>query len=79
MRCLAENVGEVGTIVVEKVKSLPKGHGLNTATGEYGDMIAMSVTDPAKVTATALRSAASVASLILVTNCSVVRKERDKK
>lgn len=73
MRCLAENIGIAGSIAVEKVRELPKGWGLNTATGEYGDMMEMGVADPAKVVATALQSAASVASLILVTNASVVK------
>ena len=72
MRCLAENVGLAGSLVVEKVKEMPAGSGLNTATGEFGDMMAMSVADPAKVATTALQSAASVASLILITNASVV-------
>ena len=48
--------------MVEKVKSLPKGEGLNCANGEYGNMIEMGVNDPVKVTRTALQSAASVAA-----------------
>ncbi len=68
---LAENAGYKGGIEVAKVAGLPQGHGLNCVTGEYGDMIAMGVADPAKVTCTALQAAASVASLILITNASV--------
>lgn len=71
MREIAKNAGFEGSVVVEKVKSLPKGQGLNSATGEYGDMIAMGVNDPVKVTRTALQSAASVATLILITDCTV--------
>ena len=71
MREIAKNAGYEGSVVVEKVKSLPKGHGLNSATGEYGDMVAMGVNDPVKVTRTALQSAASVANLILITEATV--------
>lgn len=71
MRKIASNAGFEGGVVVEKIKSLPKGHGLNSASGEYGDMIAMGVNDPVKVTRTALQAAASVAGLILITEASV--------
>ena len=63
MRAIAQNAGFEGSVVVEKVKSLPKGEGLNCANGEYGNMIEMGVNDPVKVTRTALQSAASVAAL----------------
>jgi chaperonin GroEL len=71
MRVIAQNAGYEGSVVVEKVKGLPKGEGLNSATGEYGDMIKMGVNDPVKVTRTALQSAASVAGLILITEASI--------
>ena len=71
MRVIAQNAGYEGSVVVEKVKGLPKGEGLNSATGEYGNMIAMGVNDPVKVTRTALQSAASVAGLILITEASI--------
>lgn len=71
MREIAKNAGFEGSVVVEKVKSLPKGEGLNSANGEYGNMIAMGVNDPVKVTRTALQSAASVANLILITEATV--------
>jgi chaperonin GroEL len=71
MRVIAQNAGYEGSVVVEKVKSLPKGEGLNSATGEYGNMVEMGVNDPVKVTRTALQSAASVAGLILITEASV--------
>ena len=67
MRAIAQNAGFEGSVVVEHVKALGKGEGLNCATGEYGNMIAMGVNDPVKVTRTALESAASVAALILIT------------
>ena len=71
MRAIAQNAGFEGSVVVEKVKSLPKGDGLNCATGEYGTMIEMGVNDPVKVTRTALQSAASVAALILITEATI--------
>ncbi len=71
MRTIAQNAGFEGSVVVEKVKGMKKGEGLNCANGEYGDMIAMGVSDPVKVTRTALQSAVSVAGLILITECSI--------
>ena len=56
MRAIAQNAGYEGSVVVEHVKGMGKGEGLNCATGEYGNMIAMGVNDPVKVTRTALRS-----------------------
>lgn len=71
MRTIAANAGYEGSVVVEKIKGLPEGQGLNSATGEYGDMIKMGVIDPVKVSRTALQNAASVASMILITEASV--------
>ena len=71
LRSIATNAGFEGSVVVEKVKGLKVGEGLNCANGEYGDMIKMGVNDPVKVTRTALQSAVSVASLILITEATV--------
>lgn len=71
MRAIASNAGYEGSVVVEKVKGLPVGEGVNFANGETGNMIAMGVNDPVKVTRTALQSAASVAALILITEATV--------
>ena len=71
VRTIANNAGYEGSVVVEKIKSLPAGQGLDSATGEYGDMIEMGVLDPVKVTRTTLQNAASVASLILITEATV--------
>lgn len=71
MRTIAQNAGMEAGIVIEKVKALPKGEGLNFASGEYGDMIKMQVSDPVKVTRTALQSAVSVAGLILITEATI--------
>jgi chaperonin GroEL len=71
VKTIASNAGYEGSVVVEKIKDLPKGQGLDSATGKYGDMIEMGVLDPVKVTRTTLQNAASVASLILITEATV--------
>ena len=68
---IAKNAGYEGAVVVDKVASLPAGQGLNSANGEWGDMIKMGVLDPVKVSRTTLQNAASVASLILITEATV--------
>jgi len=71
LKTIADNAGFEGSVVVEKVRSLPVGQGLNAATGEYGDLVKMGVIDPVKVTRTALQNAASIAALILITETTV--------
>ena len=71
MRAIAQNAGFEGSVVVEHVKGMAKGEGLNCANGEYGNMIEMGVNDPVKVTRTALQSAASVAALILIAEATI--------
>ena len=71
LRAISQNAGFEGSVVVDRVKSMAKGEGLNCANGEYGNMIEMGVSDPVKVTRTALQSAASVASLILITEATI--------
>lgn len=78
MREIARNAGFEGSVVVEKVKGMKKGEGINFANGEQGDMIAMGVNDPVKVTRTALQSASSVANLILITEATVNELPKDK-
>ena len=68
---IAQNAGFEGAVVVDKVASLPAGEGLNSYNGEWGNMIEMGVLDPVKVTRTTLQNAASVASLILITEATV--------
>ena len=77
VKTIASNAGYEGSVVVEKIKSLPKGQGLDSATGKYGDMIEMGVLDPVKVTRTTLQNAASVASLILITEATVSDEPKD--
>jgi chaperonin GroEL len=71
MKMIAANAGFEGSVVVEKVKGLKKGIGLNALTGEYGDLLKMGVIDPVKVTRFALQNAASIAALILITETTV--------
>jgi len=74
LRRISENAGQEGSVVVNAVKSLPKGHGFNAATGEYGDLVKAGVVDPAKVVRTALQNAASIAGLILTTEVLITEK-----
>jgi len=71
VRQIAENSGEEGSVVVNKIRDLKAGEGLNAATGEYGDLIAAGVIDPTKVTRSALENAASIAKNILVTEAVI--------
>ena len=77
LRWIAENSGLEGYVVTQKVAGLPVGHGLNAATGDYGDLIADGVIDPVKVTRSALANAASIAALVLTTETLVVEKPED--
>ena len=77
MRAIAQNAGFEGSVVVEHVKGMGAGEGLNCANGEYGNMIEMGVNDPVKVTRTALQSAASVAALILITEATINEIPKD--
>ena len=74
LKQIAENAGLEGGVVAEKVRELPVGQGLDAATGEYVDMIASGIIDPAKVTRSALQNAASIASLFLTTEVVVADK-----
>jgi chaperonin GroEL len=74
LKQIAENAGLEGGVVVEKVRELPAGQGLNAATGEYVDMIAAGIIDPAKVTRSALQNAASIAALFLTTEVVIADK-----
>lgn len=71
---IAENAGLSGDVVIDKVRSLPGGQGLNAATNEYEDLLAAGVTDPVKVTRSALQNAASIAGLFLTTEAVVANK-----
>ncbi|MEU3553584.1 chaperonin GroEL [Streptomyces fragilis] len=74
LKQIAVNAGLEGGVVVEKVRNLTPGHGLNAATGEYVDLIAEGIIDPAKVTRSALQNAASIAALFLTTEAVIADK-----
>ncbi|HLS73605.1 MAG TPA: chaperonin GroEL, partial [Actinomycetaceae bacterium] len=74
LKQIAINAGLEGGVVVERVRNLEQGQGLNAATGEYGDMLAAGINDPVKVTRSALQNAASIAALFLTTEAVVADK-----
>jgi len=76
---IASNAGLEGGVVVEKVRALDPGHGLNAATGEYVDMHKAGIIDPTKVTRSALQNAASIAALFLTTEAVVAEKPEKEK
>jgi len=79
-RQIASNAGYEGSVVVNNILSKKdKSYGFNAATGEYGDMMEWGIVDPAKVTRTALQNAASIGSLILMTEAVVAEKPEEKK
>ena len=79
LRQIAVNAGLEGGVVVEKVRGLKPGHGLDAATGEYVDMLKAGIIDPAKVTRSALQNAASIAALFLTTEAVVADKPEKEK
>ena len=74
LRQIARNAGLEGSVVVERVKELPDGEGLNVQTNEYGDLLEQGIADPVKVTRSALQNAASIASMFLTTEAVVADK-----
>jgi chaperonin GroEL len=79
VRQIAINAGFEGSVVVEKVRAGKDSFGFNAATGEYEDLVKAGVIDPKKVARTALQNAASVASLLLTTECAIAEKPEPKK
>jgi chaperonin GroEL len=77
LRQIATNAGIDGSIVIERVREGEGTFGYNAATDQYGDLIAQGVIDPAKVVRTALQNAASVAGLLITTECAIVDKTKD--
>ena len=79
LRALAQNAGVEGSIIVQEVKRRKGNEGYNVATGEYEDLVKAGVVDPKKVTRTALQNAASIAGLLLTTECLITEvPEKDK-
>ncbi|MGE5764524.1 MAG: chaperonin GroEL, partial [Mycobacterium leprae] len=79
LKQIAVNAGLEGGVVTEKVRHLQPGHGLDASTGEYVDMIASGIIDPAKVTRSALQNAASIAGLFLTTEAVIADKPEKEK
>jgi chaperonin GroEL len=79
LRQIAANAGLEGSVVVQKVKTLPQGQGLNAMTEEYVDLIAAGIVDPVKVTRSALQNAASIAGMVLSTNSLIAEKKEKSK
>jgi chaperonin GroEL len=78
LKRIAENAGQNGAIIAERVKEKPFNVGYNAATNEFVDMFEAGIVDPAKVTRSALQNAASIAAMVLTTECIVVDKpEKD--
>ncbi|MBI3947301.1 MAG: chaperonin GroEL, partial [Armatimonadetes bacterium] len=76
-RLIAWNAGQEGSVIVERIKHLPKGHGYDAAKGEFVDMVKSGIVDPAKVCRSALENAASIASMLLTTE-ALVAEEPEK-
>jgi chaperonin GroEL len=79
LRTIADNAGLEGSVVVEKVRHLKKGHGLDALTEEYVDLVKAGIVDPAKVTRCALENAASIAGMLLTTEALVAEKPEKEK
>jgi chaperonin GroEL len=79
LRTIAENAGLEGSVIVEKVRTAPAGHGLDAVSGEIVDMMKAGIVDPAKVTRSTVQNAASIAGLVLTTEALVVEKPEKKK
>jgi chaperonin GroEL len=73
LRQIVRNAGAEPAVVVQRVTDGTGSFGYNAATGEYGDLVAMGVLDPCKVTRTALQNAASIAGLVLTTECMIAQ------
>ncbi|HTY88443.1 MAG TPA: TCP-1/cpn60 chaperonin family protein, partial [Candidatus Acidoferrum sp.] len=79
LRALADNAGVEGSVVVEEVKKRKGNEGYNVATNEYEDLVKAGVVDPKKVTRTALQNAASIAGLLLTTECLITEVPEKEK
>ncbi|AGY60193.1 chaperonin GroEL [Gloeobacter kilaueensis] len=79
LRQIAENAGLEGSVIAEKVRNLEFNFGFNAITNEYEDLVAAGIIDPVKVTRSALQNAASIAAMVLTTECIVVDKPEEDK
>jgi chaperonin GroEL len=78
LKRIAENAGQNGAVIAERVKEKEFNVGFNAATNEFVDMFEAGIVDPAKVTRSALQNAASIAGMVLTTECIVVDKPEPK-
>ena len=79
LRQIVGNAGEEASVVMSKVEEGKDNYGYNAATGEYGDMVKMGILDPTKVSRTALQNAASIAGLMITTECMVAESPKEEK
>ena len=79
LRQIVANAGDEQSVVLNKVQEGKGNYGYNAASGEYGDMVAMGILDPTKVTRSALQNAASVAGLMITTECMIAEQPKDEK
>ena len=77
-RLIADNAGDEGAVVVERIRSEGDSRGYNAATGEWVDMFEAGILDPAKVTRSALQNAASIAAIVLTAESAVVEKPEEE-
>jgi chaperonin GroEL len=77
-RQIAENAGEEGSIVINRIREGKGNFGFNAQTGVYGDLLEQGVIDPAKVVRTALQNAGSVAGLMLTTECLIADRPKEQ-
>lgn len=78
LRWIAENAGQEGRVIVNKVSELPAGQGFNASTGEFEDLVKAGVVDPVKVTRSALQNANSIAGMMLTTDALIVEKKEEE-
>ncbi|HOU08209.1 MAG TPA: TCP-1/cpn60 chaperonin family protein, partial [Caldisericia bacterium] len=79
IKVIAENSGLEGSVVIEKIRQLPEGHGFDAEAMKYGDMVEFGIIDPVKVTRAGLENASSIASMVLTTESLVVEIPEEKK
>ena len=79
LRCIANNAGHEGSVVVERIRTLKTGQGFNALTEQYEDLMKAGVVDPLKVTRSALENAASIAGMVLTTEAMVAEMPKDEK
>jgi chaperonin GroEL len=75
---IVSNAGQIGPVIVSKVQKMGFNFGYNAADGQFVDMFEAGIIDPAKVTRSAVQNAASIAAMVLTTECLIVSQQKDK-